>query len=149
MNRIIELKSRYELWDKCKYNPISDISFEKYLGAHSFTFLKTNMKFYNEPDSIYYFSDITAAGDGWYTRPVEDIKRLLPENLHHKIFYYYTLFGVLIILKGSFYDFPMDKLLSYFNIEKLSFDKFGIYEKRHKQHIVGITNYLNEAAKSL
>ena len=148
MNRNIEIKSSLELWDKCRLNPISDISFEHYIGAHGFTFLKVSMLFFKEPDVTYYFSDTTTAGDSWYTRPVEDIKRILPEHLYHKIFYYYTRYGVLIILKGSFYEFPIDELMSYFNIEKLSFDKYAIYEKRQR-NIVGVTNYLKEAAKSL
>lgn len=147
MDKQIELK-RPQLWEKCKYNPISDIAFEHCEGVYGFTLLKVSMTFYNEPDVTYYFSDITGAGDGWYTRPVEYINSLLV-NTQNKLFYYYTLFGTLVILKGSFYDFPMDKLMSYFNIEKLSFDKYALYEKRHKQNLVGISNYLKEAAKSL
>lgn len=144
----VKIEDSYKLWQQCKYNPISDISFEFYKDG-IITFRKTTMRFLKESETTYYFSDVTGTSDIWYTEPVEDIKSLLPESKHHNILYYYTLFGILIILRGSFYEFPMDRIMSYFNIEKISSDSFALYGKRHKRNLKEISDYLKEAAKSL
>ena len=131
-----------ELWDKCMLNPISDISFE--VTEETFSDFVSYMRFYNEPDTVYYYSKF-GNEDETYTRPVEAIKRHLPENLHHKIIYFYTLMGTLVVLKGSFYDFPMDKLMYNFNVEEISYGVFAIFEKRKDHSIVGKSNYLKTA----
>ena len=124
-NYIGYFRNGYDLWHKCQYNPISNIRFE-YHSEGGFTFKKTFIKFYNEPYIQYCDKDIVGSSEESYTKPVESMKRLFSENKPNTIYYFYTLYGTLIILKGSFSELPMEDILTEFEVEKISNNLFAI-----------------------
>ena len=142
-----KLPSGYKFWEKLRYNPISDISFERYYGDDGFWRIKTTLQFCNEPDTIYSYIEIEGSASNSYRLPVSDIKRVIPVEHHNKIFYFIDLLGTLIILKGSFYDFPMSEIQRYFDIEVLSDNKFALCANPAKK--AKAFDYLKRAANNV
>ena len=141
------LPGGFKFWEKFKYNPISDISFERYYGDDGFWWRKTTLQFCNEPDTIYSYLEIEGSASDSYTFPVSDVKRVIPVEHHNKIFYFLNYLGTHIILKGSFYDFPMSELLRYFDIAVLSENKFALCANRGQK--AKVFDYLKIAAKNV
>ena len=140
-----KLEGGIKLWEKCKYNPISSISFEEYESGYV-SLRKTIFKFCNEPTNTYYTIDVVGSSDSWYRNPVSDIKRVIPPNQHSKIYYFLDSLGTLIILKGNYNDFPMSEIQRYFDIEILPNDKFALCIKWHNAYKDRIFKYLERAA---
>ena len=143
--REVKIDSGYKLWQKCRNNPISNISFE-YFKDGILTFKKTIFQFRNEPFVLYYTIDVVGSQDSWYTEPVEDIKRILPNNLHDKVYYYIDPLGTLILLKGSFHEFTMNEILRCFCVEVVTCNKFALCARSHKAYKAKVFDYLEEAS---
>lgn len=146
--RLVQVEGGRKFWDKFRYNPISDISFDYYEDG-ILEFRKTIFKFCNEPSTMYYSSEVVGSSDSWYINPVADIKRVLPANLHSKIFYFYDTLGTLILLKGNFNEFPMSEIRRYFDVEILSDNKFALCPTTHSAYKARVFAYLENAASKV
>lgn len=143
--QLVKYEGGRNFWDKFLYNPISRISFHYYEEGF-LEFRKTMFKFCNEPNITYYTSDVVGSSDSWYVNPVADIERVLPANLHSRIFYFYNILGTLILLKANFNELPMSEIQRYFDVEILSNNKFALCPKTHSAYKARVFSYLEKAA---